>query len=46
MSKEELERRIELLEEQVSELQELLVLMGIATYEDDAEEDEVPKFYS
>lgn len=46
MSKEELEKRIELLEEQVSELQELLVLMGIAIYEDDTEEDEVPKFYS
>lgn len=46
MSKEELEKRIELLEEQVSELQELLVLMGIATYEDDTEEDEAPKFYS
>ena len=46
MSKEELEKRVELLEEQVSELQELFVLIGIATYEDDTEEDKDPKFYS
>lgn len=43
MEEESLEERIEDLEEQVRELQEILVIYGIATYDID---DEKPKFYS
>ena len=46
MEEESLEERIEDLEEQVRELQEILVIYGIATYDVDNKEDEKPKFYS
>lgn len=46
MEEKSLEERIEDLEEQVLELQEILVLCGIATYDVDDEKDEKPKFYS
>ena len=46
MEEKSLEERIEDLEEQVLELQEILVLYGIDTYDIDNEEDEKPKFYS
>lgn len=46
MEEKSLEERIEDLEEQVLELQEILVLYGIATYDVDDKEDEKPKFYS
>lgn len=46
MEEKSLEERIEDLEEQVLELQEILVLYGIATYDVDDEEGEKSKFYS
>jgi hypothetical protein len=46
MEEKFLEERIEDLEEQVRELQEVLVIYGIATYDVDDEEGEKPKFYS
>lgn len=46
MEEKSLEERIEDLEEQVRELQEILVIYGITTYDVDDKEDEKPKFYS
>ena len=46
MEEKSLEERIEDLEEQVLELQEILVLYGISTCDVDDEKDEKPKFYS
>ena len=45
MEEKSLEERIEGLEEQVRELQEILVIYGIATYDVDEGGDEKPKFY-
>ena len=45
MEEKSLEERIEDLEEQVLELQEILVLYGIATCDVDDEKDEKPKCY-
>lgn len=41
-----LEERISDLEEQVSELQEILLILGIAVDDEHDFEDEKPKFYS
>ena len=46
MEEKSLEERIEDLEEQVRELQEILVIYCIAAYDVDDKEDEKPKFYS